>query len=136
MNRGLFPLLKINPARRRGVSLVETLIALLVLSIGILAVAAVPIMTTKLAVQSNKRELAVFIAVNELDALEADERETLNNSRHEPSGYKGIFVKSSKNNGVGEAVVDWSGASGKSSLTMERQLSRHSDSTRGKGLGE
>ena len=94
MNRGLFPMLEINSARRRGVSLVETLIALLVLSIGILAVAAVPIMTTKLAVQSNKRELAVFIAVNELDALEADERETLNNSRHEPSGYKAFFVKS------------------------------------------
>lgn len=61
--------------RRSGFSLSETIIALLILSIALFAVAGVPIMSTKMALHSIRREQAVFLAVHELDELEAEKKQ-------------------------------------------------------------
>ena len=121
--------------RRSGFSLSETIIALLILSIALFAVAGVPIMSTKMALHSIRREQAVFLAVHELDELEAEKSNSLTRSRREASDFPGFFLESQKRNGRGEVVVEWSGLAGQRSLTMERPLSRYSSTTRGKEFG-
>lgn len=71
MKKHLFPLLRIDVSRKSGVSLVETIIALLILSIALFAIAAVPTMSSKFAIHATQRDQAVFFAVKTLDFLEA-----------------------------------------------------------------
>lgn len=55
---------------RRGFSLVETLLAVLLLAVGLFAMAAIPVMTTKLTVQSLHRGQALLLALMKLEELE------------------------------------------------------------------
>ncbi|MFA7621848.1 MAG: hypothetical protein WCY56_08405 [Aminobacteriaceae bacterium] len=128
---------RVNQLRRAGreaYSLVETLIALIILSTAIFAIAGVPIMATKLALQSNSREKAVFIATMELEELEADSSTTVSRPRRAALNYPDYFVQSTKDSGMAEVVVDWAGTSGKSTLTLVRDMSAFSHNTRGEGL--
>ncbi|NLM71216.1 MAG: prepilin-type N-terminal cleavage/methylation domain-containing protein [Synergistaceae bacterium] len=118
-------MLKINTSRRRGVSLVETIIALLILSIGIMAIAAVPIMTTKLALGAIRNENAISIGMRELDSLEADSRATI--PEHDvPTDYSVFELKSSKQDHVGRVTISWP----EGSVTLRRSLSDHSSAIR------
>jgi Tfp pilus assembly protein PilE len=54
----------------QGFSLVETLLAVLLLAIGLFAMAAIPVMTTKLTVQNLHRGQALLLALMKLEELE------------------------------------------------------------------
>lgn len=125
MKKNLFPLLRIDVSRKRGVSLVETIIALLILSIALLAIAAVPIMSTKLALQAALREQATAVGMRELDALEADSSNSIA-ERTVDTGFSVFSALSSKQNGTGRVTVSWQG----SSLVLERSLSDYSSENR------
>jgi len=81
-------------------------------------------------------EQAISLAVRELDALEAEENNSLNIVRREATDYPGFFLESKKQNGKGEVIVEWEGLTGKRTLRYERPLSRYSSTTRGKEFGE
>lgn len=135
MKKHLFPLLRIDVSRKSGVSLVETVIALLILSIAILAIAGVPIMSSKLAIHASQRDQAMFLAVKTLDFLEAQPHTSSIASQDVVDDFtitywKPVFVESSPDNHVGRATVTWRGVAGQSSLNLERILSKFSSSTR------
>jgi len=125
MKKYLFPLLRIDVSRKRGVSLVETIIALLILSIALIAIAGVPIMTTKLALSSTRHEQATTIGMRELNALEADSRDIIPD-RTIATGFNTFTARSSKQNDTGRVTVVWQGGS----LVLERPLSEFSSVTR------
>lgn len=54
----------------QGFSLVETLLAVLLLAVGLFAMAAIPVMTTKLTVQNLHRGQALLLALMKLEELE------------------------------------------------------------------
>lgn len=125
MKKHLFPLLRIDVSRKRGISLVETIIALLILSIALFAIAGVPIMSTKLALQAALREQATAVGMRELDALEADSRNSIE-ERSVDTGFSIFSALSSKQNGTGVVTVSWQG----SSLVLMRTLSEFSNVNR------
>lgn len=127
MNTLISLLFRIDCSRSKAFSLVESLIALLILSIAILAIAAVPIMSTKLAVLATHQEQAHFLAVKALDSLEADSSLAVVTS---PDIVGGFSVIATKQNTIGRAVVSWRGVAGQSSLTLERRMSDFSSRTR------
>jgi len=135
MNDHQFPLFKIDRIYKRGISLVETVIALLILSIAIFAIAGVPIMSSKLAIHATQRDQAMFLAVKTLDFLEAQPHTSSIASQDVVDEFtinygKPVFVETSPENHVGRATVTWRGVAGQSSLTLERLLSKFSSSTR------
>ncbi len=113
--------------RKTAFSLSETLIALLILSIALLAIAGVPIMSTKLAILATHREQAHFLAVKALDSLEADSSLAVVTS---PDIVGEFSVVATKQNTIGRAVVSWRGVAGQSTLTLERRMSDFSSRTR------
>ncbi|NCB27298.1 MAG: hypothetical protein EOM62_17875 [Bacteroidia bacterium] len=129
MKKHLFPLFEIDRTYKSGVSLVETIIALFILSIAILAVAAVPIMSMKMAFHANQHEVAVFLAVKELDKLEA-EKNDIENAKAEVDDFPGVSVWSRRSGGKGEVLVEWQGVTGPTSFSLERSLSPESSKTR------
>ena len=56
----------------RGFSLVETVLSMLILGIALLAIALVPVATTKLMVSSAENERASLIATRKFEELEAE----------------------------------------------------------------
>ena len=120
---------------RRGFSLAETLIALLILSIGLLAVAAVPVMSSKMALQATQRDQAMFLAVNTLDFLESQPYSKAFDSQDVVGEFtrrytKPIFTETSPDNHVGAVTISWRGATGQNSISLERPLSKFSSVTR------
>ncbi len=116
-----------NKFNGKGFALVETIIALLILAIAILAMAFVPIMSTKLALQTVQREQALFLADNRLDLLESVASDDVAGSE-----VVGIyFVSFDKSSVQRKAMVtiSWNGVPKTSSLTLERDLSRISSLT-------
>lgn len=121
---------------RRGFSLPETLIALIILSIAILAIAFVPIMSSKMAVHFTQKDQAMFHAMRTLDFLEAQPHNAGILSEDHIGDYvlsfqKPVFNETSPDLHVGKVTVTWRGVSGQSSLTLQRLLSKFSSSTRG-----
>ncbi len=135
MKKNLFALLRVRRRFNQAFSLPETVIGLLILSIALLAIAAVPIMSSKLAVHATQRDQAMFLAVRTLDFLEAQPYTSSIASQDFVDEFtityrKPVFVESSPDNHVGRATVTWRGVAGQSSLTLERLLSKFSSSTR------
>lgn len=125
MKKHLFPLFEIDRTYKSGVSLVETIIALLILSIAIFAIAGVPIMATKLALSSTRHEQAMTIGVRELNALEADSRAEIP-ERSVETGFSAFTANSSKLEGMGNVTVRWQGGE----VIFQRTLSTFSNQTR------
>ena len=125
---------KLRRARREAYSLVETLIALIILSTAIFAIAGVPIMATNLALHSNSREKAVFIAVTEMEDLEADKNSKVTRPRRAVTNYPEYHMQSGKEDGRAEVIVDWGGTVGKNTFTLVREMSDFSHNTRRESL--
>lgn len=117
------------PQKRNAFALAESIIALLILAIALLAMALVPIMSSKLALQTIQRERALAIAHDRLDILEAREsKEGDITSTDIVEAYTVSFDRTfAKNKAVVE--VSWGGITGQSTVRLERDLSRDSSRT-------
>jgi len=122
-----------------GFALAETIIALLILSIALLAIAIVPIMSSKMAIQTTQRERAMSIAYNALDYLESRKYTDpeLDNAvaSQEITGDTGsytVYLTRKKADNEGLVTVTWDGITGTASLVMRRDLSEQSSSVVGK----
>ena len=116
-----------NKFRKKGFALVETIIALLILAIALLAMAFVPIMSTKLALQTVQREQALFLADNRLDRLEAIASQDIAGT--ENAGIYFVSFDKSSVQRKATVTVTWGGVSKPSTLNLERDLSRISSLT-------
>lgn len=116
-----------NKFRKKGFALVETIIALLILAIALLAMAFVPIMSTKLALQTVQREQALSLADNRLDLLEAVASQDIAGS--ENTGIYFISFDKSSAERKATVTVTWNGVPKPSSINLERDLSRISSLT-------
>jgi len=136
MNTLISLLFRIDRSGSKAFSLVESLIALLILSIGILAIAGVPIMTSKFALHAAQRDQAMFLAVQALDFLEAKQHDVAIVASQDVVGDytrrfdKPNFATVSSDQYKATVTVSWRGLSGQSSLTLERPLSKFSSETR------
>ncbi len=120
---------------KKGFALVETIIALLILAIALLAMAFVPIMSTKLALQTVQKERAMTLAYSGLDYLESVEYDKSVSSPDVASGdfritYSKPTYEAASNDYKAVVIVRWGGVTGGSELTLERRLSKYSYLTR------
>jgi len=105
-----------------GFALAETIIALLILSIAILAIAIVPIMSSKMAIQTTQRERAMSLAINRLDILESESYGKAVNSTDVEGEFTVTYTRGATDK-KGVVIVSWSGITGNSELRLERDLS-------------
>ncbi len=110
--------------KRRGFSLIEALVALMLLAVALIPMAALPAATSRLYAASAAREQAALLAVQKLDELESKSFNDLSGEGSQTiGGYKMSWT-------VGEAVdqqrkvkvsVVWN--EGKSKFEVTRQVS-------------
>ena len=109
--------------KRRGFSLIEALVALMLLLVALIPMAALPAATSRLYMASAAREQAALLAVQKLDELESKKFNDLSGGSQTIGGYSMVWT-------VGEAVdqkrkvkvsVTWN--DGKSKLEVTRQVS-------------
>ena len=108
--------------KRKAFALAESIIALLILAIALLAIALVPIMSSKLALQTVQKEQALSLAQDRLDILEAASADIAS------SENRGIYTVSfDRSFARGNAVVEvfWGGITQQSQIKLERDLSRN-----------
>ena len=110
--------------QRKGFSLVEALIAMVVLAIALLALAGVVVSTTMLMGHTIDKEKAVDLAVEKLEVLEADYDE-IEDGLEKPDNSKFILtwtVNDAVGTGGKEITlhVRWDGALGSREVTLER----------------
>lgn len=112
-----------------GFSLIEVLIAVLLLGVGLFAMAAVPVMTTKLTAQSLHREQALLLALTKLEELEAVGTVSPVNEQPDPRNrrYALSWSKSGESGdtaAVLRVTVFWQDMRGiRQELTVERAVS-------------
>ncbi|WP_213698139.1 prepilin-type N-terminal cleavage/methylation domain-containing protein [Acetomicrobium sp.] len=107
----------------RGFSLIEALVALMLLTVALIPMAALPAATSKLYVTSAAREQAALLAVQKLDELESKKFNDLSGGSQTIDGYRidwsvGETVDQQKEVRVSVAWND-----GKSKLEITRQVS-------------
>ncbi|HOB10625.1 MAG: prepilin-type N-terminal cleavage/methylation domain-containing protein [Acetomicrobium sp.] len=109
--------------KRRGFSLIEALVALMLLLVALIPMAALPVAASRLYMASAAREQAALLAVQKLDELESKKFNDLSGGSQTIGGYKMVWI-------VGEAVdqqkevrvsVTWN--DGKSKFEVTRQVS-------------
>lgn len=109
--------------KRRGFSLIEALVALMLLTVALIPMAALPAATSRLYAASAAREQAALLAVQKLDELESKKFNDLSGGSQTIGGYKMTWT-------VGDAVdqqrkvkvsVAWN--EGKSKFEVTRQVS-------------
>jgi len=108
-----------------GFALAETIIALLILSIALLAIAIVPIMSSKMAIQTTQRERAMSIAYAKLDELEAVQFSSASNDVFTQGEFTGTVSYQNQTDGskIASITVSWSGVGGNSEFNLSRRLS-------------
>ncbi len=116
-------------SKRSAYALTETVIALLILSIALLTMALVPLMTSKLALQTVQRERAMTLGYNGLELLEAKPYATAVASTDVFGEFSVTYAKPANAN-TAKVTVAWKGMTGASSIELERRLSRVSSETR------
>ena len=122
--------------KRKGFALVETIIALLILAIAILAMAFVPIMSTKLALQTVRRERAMGLASKNLDFLESvQSTDSVASTDILLSGDFTLSLskpswQAASNDYKATVTVQWGSLTGGSSMVLERRLSEFAELTR------
>nr|WP_321503407.1 prepilin-type N-terminal cleavage/methylation domain-containing protein [uncultured Dethiosulfovibrio sp.] len=109
---------------RRAFSLVETLIAMAILSIALVGLAAVPVATTRLMVHGVQREKALSVAMARLEEVEGVDLDNTSwvVSSDVDGGYswsRSVAKTSDYLHSV-TVVVDWDGLRGAGSLTLSR----------------
>ena len=121
--------------KHKAFALAETIIALLILAIALLAMAFVPIMSSKLALQTVQKERAMTLAYSGLDYLESVEYSKSVTSPDVANGefrisYSKPAFDAASNDYKAVVTVRWGGVTGGSELTLERKLSKFSYLTR------
>ena len=116
-------------SKRSAYALTETVIALLILSIALLTMALVPLMTSKLALQTVQRERAMTLGYNGLELLEAKPFATAVVST-DAFGEFSVTYSKPANADTAKVTVVWKGITSASSIDFERRLSRVSSETR------
>ncbi|SDX97646.1 hypothetical protein SAMN03080603_01365 [Acetomicrobium thermoterrenum DSM 13490] len=109
--------------KRRGFFLIEALVALMLLTVALIPMAALPAATSRLYAVSAAREQAALLAVQKLDELESKEFNDLSVGSQTIDGYRidwsvGETVGQQKEVRVSVAWND-----GKSKLEITRQVS-------------
>lgn len=116
---------------RRAFSLVETLIAMAILSIALVGLAAVPVATTRLMVHGVQREKALSVAMARLEEVEGVDLD--NTSWVISSDVDGGYRWSRSRNKTSDylhtvtVVVNWDGLRGAGSLTLSRDYGTSRD---------
>ncbi|NLN61015.1 MAG: hypothetical protein GX147_10055 [Deltaproteobacteria bacterium] len=105
-----------------GFALAETIIALLILSIALLAIAIVPIMSSKMALQTVQKEQALALAHTRLDVLEAASADI---ASLEAVGIYTVSFDRSFARGNAVVEISWGGITQQSTIKLERDLSRN-----------
>jgi len=122
--------------KRRGFSLIEALVALVLLVVALIPMAAVPAATSRLYIASAAREQAALLAVQKLDELESKDFSSVDlgatgpDSFHSDTSNPGYAIKWYVTNTVSgtrtvkkqiDLIVTWN--DGKSKLEVTRQVS-------------
>lgn len=108
----------------KGFTLVEALLALLILSIALLAIASLVIATTKLMSHSFDRETATSFAAERLDNMEKDYDEIINGAENIGKFSLVWTVANVSDVKTVEITVSWGGAAGPNSIVMEREYAK------------
>ena len=111
----------------RGFSLVESLIAMMILAIALLAMALVPMATTKLLASTVQKERASLMALNLIETMEGVPFDSLPTiSTDSPEGFtRTVTIDKGTLSADVEVEVSWQGLSGRRSVTYRRQVSRY-----------
>ena len=104
----------------KGFSLVETLLALLLLTVAILSLALVPIATTKLFVHTADHERAALLAVSLLERLESGEDIGTGGTHGKYTWARTTMPDAGTGANIENIQVSWSSATGGRSSNMER----------------
>ncbi len=109
---------------RRAFSLVETLIAMAILSIALVGLAAVPVATTRLMVHGVQREKALSVAIarlEEVDGVDLDSTSWVVSSDLD-RGYDWSMsvAKTSDHLHTVTVIVSWDGLRGAGNLVLSR----------------
>ncbi len=136
-SKSMFSSFRVHGTRRKAFSLPETIIALVILSVAILAIAFVPIMSSKMMLQTTQREQAMFLAMKGLDYLESVSpdvavSDTVPEGMYTLIYQKPLYSAATASNYKATVTVRWTGLAGQSELILERNLSRLSHETRHK----
>jgi len=112
--------------KRKAFALAESIIALLILAIALLAMALVPIMSSKLALQTVQKEQALVLAYERLDALEALAPQSADIASTDTVGMYTVSFDRSLARGNGIVQVSWGGITQPSTVTLQRDMSEES----------
>lgn len=110
--------------QRKGFSLVEVLIAMVILAIALFAIAGVVVSTTMLMAHSMERETAVSLAGEKLDDLEQDYDDITDGSDNIDKYTRGWTVSELNDVKTVEVSVTWNGVLGTRSVSMEREYAK------------
>ena len=78
--------------KRRGFSLIEALVALMLLLVALIPMAALPVAASRLYMASAAREQAALLAVQKLDELESKKFNDLSGGSQTIGGYKMVWI--------------------------------------------
>ena len=114
----------------RGFSLVETVLSMLILGIALLAIALVPVATTKLMVSSAENERASLIATRKFEELEAQVSSSDLSTNIKPGNWSidGITLSWDISARAGQKqtvtmTVSWPGVTGQKERVFTREVS-------------
>ena len=117
------------PAACRGFTLVETLIAFVILGIILLALTLVPIMSTRLMGDTVEREKAVLLAVGKLDELSTNfaaipTAGTSTDTSHSPYTLSWTSSADTADSKMVTLTVSWPGIMKQQSIEFKRQVTK------------
>jgi len=120
--------------KRRGFSLIEALVALMLLLVALIPMAALPAATSRLYMASAAREQAALLAVQKLDELESKKLVELSDDSDDPiGGYSIAWIVKESEEVVGAkevtVTVTWGGGRGKVEVTRQVSAGAYKTST-------
>jgi len=109
--------------KRRGFSLVEALVALVLLLVALIPMAALPAATSRLYIASAAREQAALLAVQKMDELESKKLNDLSGGSQTTGGYKVDWTVGDIVNQQREVTVTVTWGDGRGKIEVTRQVS-------------
>jgi prepilin-type N-terminal cleavage/methylation domain-containing protein len=114
--------------RHQGFSLVETIVAFVILGIILLALTLVPIMSTRLMGDTVEREKAVLLAVGKLDEISTNFASiptggaTSSDTTHSPYSIEWTSSADSTDSKLVTLTITWPGIMKQQTLEFKRQV--------------